>query len=305
MLRPAILFIVVVAALLAPSGAAAAQPPAAPTAYCYEHETDDGRPRPLCIRLASYTGDVCTTISRAAAIWRLPEGYFARLIWQESHFDANAVSGAGAEGIAQFMPETGRLQGLRNPYDPAEQLFRSARYLDALQRRFGNLGLAAAAYNGGENRVRSFIAGTGYLAAETLDYVEIVTGLPVTDWLAGEDLAPRYTLDPEKPFIAACLKLAEGRSLEAFTPPTAVIQPWGIQLKQFFSSATARRSFARLQQRFSVLADESLMLVAKRNPNFGRRLRYTVEIGRDTRAEAVELCKSVQKAGGACIVVRN
>jgi hypothetical protein len=161
---------------------AAASPP---TSYCFTRELDDGRPRRSCIRLGSYGADVCAAIERDALAAGLPPGYFARLIWQESHFDANAVSWAGAEGIAQFMPETGRLQGLGNPYNPAEALWRSAHYLAQLRSRFGNLGLAAAAYNGGENRVGRFIAGTGYLAAETLDYVQIVTGVPVTDWLAG------------------------------------------------------------------------------------------------------------------------
>src|SRR3982751_2829293 len=116
---------------------------AAPTpvrAYCFDRELDDGRARRVCIKLPSYTGDVCAAIERYAELWRLPPAYFARLVWQESHFDANAVSWAGAQGIAQFMPETGRLQGLRNPYDPAEELYRSARYLDFLTGKFGNLG---------------------------------------------------------------------------------------------------------------------------------------------------------------------
>jgi hypothetical protein len=301
---PIILALIVVLGLW-PSGPASAAPPPLKS-YCFDRELDDGRPRPLCIRLASYTGDVCAIIERAARFWTLPPAYFARLVWQESHFDANAVSWAGAEGIAQFMPETGRLQGLHNPYDPAEELWRSARYLNFLASKFGNLGLAAAAYNGGENRVSRFIKGTGYLAAETLDYVEIVTGVPVTEWLVGDVPGADYALQPKLPFQQACVELAENNKVIAFTPPTAVIQPWGIQVAQFFSSATARRAFARLQQRYSgVLGEEQLMLVAKRNPNFGAALRFTVEIGRDSREEAQKLCAALQKAGGACLVVRN
>src|SRR5665213_2335352 len=94
---------------------AAAAP--AVTSYCFDREIDDGRPRSVCIGIKTYTADICAAIERYATIWDLPPGYFGRLIWQESHFDANAMSFAGAEGIAQFMPETGRLQGLRNPYD--------------------------------------------------------------------------------------------------------------------------------------------------------------------------------------------
>src|SRR5665213_886369 len=117
---------------------AAAAP--AVTSYCFDRELDDGRPRPVCIHLTSYASDVCDAIARDAEASHLPPGYFARLIWQESHFDANAISPVGAEGIAQFMPSTARLQGVANPYNPAEALFRSAQYLDALRDRFGNLG---------------------------------------------------------------------------------------------------------------------------------------------------------------------
>ena len=102
------------------------------------------------------------------------------------------------------------------------------------------------------------------------------------------------------------MALAENASLKSFTPPTAIVQAWGIQIGQFFSEANARRNFERLQSKFSgVLGDEELMLVAKRNPNFGRALRFTVEIGRGSRAEAQTLCTTLLKAGGACLVVRN
>jgi transglycosylase-like protein with SLT domain/sporulation related protein len=276
------------------------------SAYCTLRLDGISRPRPDCIRLATYSRDVCNSIARNADDFGLPRGYFARLIWQESHFNPNAVSWAGARGIAQFMPETGRLQGLENPYNPAEELYRSARYLKFLRGKFGNLGLAAAAYNGGENRVGRFVAGTGYLAVETLDYVQRVTGAPVTDWLGDARPKTDFSLDPGKPFQQACVTLAETRSLRKFTPPTAVVQPWGIQVAQFFSSATARRAFSRIQKQFErVLGREPLMLVAKRNPNFGPALRYTVEVGRNSRKGAQELCAQLAKAGGACIVVRN
>lgn len=283
-----------------------AAPPAAVSSYCFDRELDDGRPRRSCIALANYGPDVCAVIERDALAAGLPPGYFARLIWQESHFDANAVSWAGAEGIAQFMPETGRLQGLGNPYNPAEALWRSAKYLDALRARFGNLGLAAAAYNGGENGVARFIAGTGYLAAETLDYVQIVTGVPVTDWLVGNVTRADYALADDKPFEQACENLAETSTLKTFTPPTAIVQPWGIQVAEFFSSATARRAFSRIQAQYpNVLGDEQLMLVARRNPNFGRALRFTAEVGRPNRKEAAALCAKLQQAGGLCLVIRN
>lgn len=299
-------FAIAAVVLAAPGTPTLASTAPAVSSYCFDRELDDGRPRSVCIRLSSYTADVCAAISADAQVSGLPPGYFARLIWQESHFDANALSPAGAEGIAQFMPETGRLRGLANPYNPAEELFRSAQYLGALRDRFGNLGLAAAAYNGGENGLARFIAGTGYLAAETLDYVQTITGAPVTDWLAGTTRPSDFALDPTKPFADACVAMAAANATSTFTPPTAIIEPWGIQLAQFFSAATARRAFARLQAQFSVaIGDEALMLVAKRNANFGPALRFTAEIGRETRGAAVDLCAKLQRAGGACLVVKN
>ena len=299
-------FAIAAVVLAAPATPSLASTAPAVSSYCFDRELDDGRPRSVCIRLSSYTADVCAAISADAQVSGLPPGYLARLIWQESHFDANALSPAGAEGIAQFMPETGRLQGLANPYNPAEELFRSAQYLGALRDRFGNLGLAAAAYNGGENGLARFIAGTGYLAGETLDYVQTITGAPVTDWLAGTTRPSDFALDPTKPFADACVAMAAANATSTFTPPTAIIEPWGIQLAQFFSAATARRAFARLQAQFSVaIGDEALMLVAKRNANFGPALRFTAEIGRETRGAAADLCAKLQHAGGACLVVKN
>ena len=80
-----------------------------------------------CIRLASYVADVCGVIETAARRNRLDPSFFARLIWKESLFDAAAVSPAGAQGIAQFMPGTAELRGLADPFNPAEALLASAR----------------------------------------------------------------------------------------------------------------------------------------------------------------------------------
>jgi Transglycosylase SLT domain len=70
--------------------------------------------------------DVCRTLEQAAAENSLPLEFFARVIWQESHFNARAVSSKGAKGIAQFMPGTAHWHGLRNPFNPIEALRHSA-----------------------------------------------------------------------------------------------------------------------------------------------------------------------------------
>jgi soluble lytic murein transglycosylase-like protein len=97
--------------------------------------------------------DICRALEQSAAENALPVEFFARVIWQESRFDAQAVSPKGAAGIAQFMPATASWHGLANPFDPVEALRHSAAYLRELLDRFGNLGLAAAAYNAGPARV--------------------------------------------------------------------------------------------------------------------------------------------------------
>src|SRR5262249_34070210 len=97
---------------------------------------------------------MCVLLGSVAAQNDLPLEFFWRLIWQESNFDPRAVSHKGAQGIAQFMPRTARWRGLADPFEPNQALFESARWLRELLDQFGNLGLAAAAYNAGPNRVQ-------------------------------------------------------------------------------------------------------------------------------------------------------
>jgi soluble lytic murein transglycosylase-like protein len=102
---------------------------------------------------------VCNALAAAAQENDLPIDFFTRLIWQESRFDPTAVSRAGAQGAAQFMPDTATRRGLSDPFDPLEAILKSAKLLRDLRREFGNLGLAAAAYNAGAGRVHDWLAG--------------------------------------------------------------------------------------------------------------------------------------------------
>jgi len=80
--------------------------------------------------------------------------------WLESGFQPQVISSAGAQGMMQFMPATGRRYGLRDPFDPAQALDAAARYLRDLQEMFGGrLDLILAGYNAGESAVRAFGAG--------------------------------------------------------------------------------------------------------------------------------------------------
>src|SRR6266481_9564364 len=116
--------------------------------------------------------EICRTLAQAAADNELPEEFFTRLIWQESRFDSGAVSPAGAQGIAQFMPQTAATRGLANAFEPLQALRESASYLRELRTTFrGNLGLAAAAYNAGPGSVEAWLARRRALPAETQAYV--------------------------------------------------------------------------------------------------------------------------------------
>jgi hypothetical protein len=127
---------------------------------------------------------VCQTIEGEAAASGLPAVFLARLLWTESGFSSSATSPTGAEGVAQFMPQTAAEWGLVDPRDPLESIHRAARLLVELDRHFGNLGLAAAAYNAGAARVEKWLRGLSGLPMETEFYVLAVTGRRVEDWAA-------------------------------------------------------------------------------------------------------------------------
>jgi soluble lytic murein transglycosylase-like protein len=130
---------------------------------------------------------VCQALQSAAHLNELPLEFLTRLIWQESRFNAHAVSPVGAQGIAQFMPETAAWIGLANPFDVADAITKSAELLRSLKSQFGNLGLAAAAYNAGPKRVADWLAGHRGLPRETQAYVLIVTGHAAQEWTTAAD----------------------------------------------------------------------------------------------------------------------
>lgn len=271
-----------------------------PTTTCHTLSAQE-----ICISQSNYTADVCAAIETYADHYSLPEGFFARLIWQESRFDPTAVSPVGAQGIAQFMPGTARLRALRDPFDPAEALAKSAEYLRFLEQKFGNLGLAAAAYNGGEGRVGRFITGGG-VAGETRAYVSIITGRPVDYWLSEEIEPADYSLSPDQPFQDACVDMAKAVPMPTFGPKAGQWQPWGVLLAQNFSPDIARAAFVRAQGRFpDLLNDKDLLLITTRNLSIGTRTRYSAQIGFPERKAAQEFCNTLQAAGGNCIVQKN
>lgn len=125
--------------------------------------------------------DLCNMLVDAARDNELPLSFFANLIWQESRFDSTAISPVGAMGIAQFMPDVAKELGL-DAFDVSAALPASAHLLQVLFRHFGNLGLAAAAYNAGPKRVATWLAKRIGLPRETRNYVQVITGQSAELW---------------------------------------------------------------------------------------------------------------------------
>lgn len=272
-----------------------------------EDFSKDARTPPAKVRTASGDYDeICRHIRQAAADNGLPEGFFTRIIWQESRFDPAARSRAGAEGIAQFMPATASSRGLLNPFDPADALRESASYLRELNRTFGNLGLAAAAYNAGPGRLTRWMSGKAQLPQETLSYVQLVTGQSIADWLSG---AAKWT-DEGTPNDLPCPALASltansDSAEQSDLPATSNWLPWGVQLLGDWTKGEVLANYEKLRRRhLAVLGDKDPMIVIAYGPS-GMTKRFLVRVAENTREEAELDCKDLQRQGVACFAIRN
>ena len=259
---------------------------------------------------------VCLMIEAAARANDLPLEFFARVIWQESRFQSGAVgpvtrNGQRAQGIAQFMPGTASERRLLDPFDPVQALPKSAEFLNQLRSQFGNLGLAAAAYNAGPRRVQEWLAGTGSMPQETRHYVSSITGATVEEWqVAGRggrisDRAAAHTTCQD---LMALLKRAPNYFVSRLEQSVQLgaAQPWGVQLAGGFNRDLAMAMYSRAMARLrNVIGDQTPTLLSTQNRNRGMRAFYQVRIGTDTRPAADDLCNRIGRAGGACFVLRN
>lgn len=111
-------------------------------------------------------------ITSAEQQYNLPPDMLARLLWQESRYREDIITGAtrspaGALGIAQFMPATARDMGI-DPLNTAQAIPAAARYLASLYRQTGTWTQALAAYNWGIGNVQR--KGIGAAPVETRNY---------------------------------------------------------------------------------------------------------------------------------------
>jgi hypothetical protein len=249
--------------------------------------------------------DICRAVEQDAAANELPVEFFARVIWQESRFNAEAVSSKGAQGIAQFMPQTADFRGLADPFDPIEALRNSASYLHDLRQKFGNLGLAAAGYNAGPGRVSAWLAGRRALPGETRNYVAIITGWTADAWASPSPPATPETTIPQG---IPCTRLAnlilapkeEQKRIAGYVPR------WGAQLTANWSEARAWATYRSLQKQYaSLIGDREPIVLRGRLPDLGSATRYIIRIADDNRGYLEKLCGKIIGAGGACVVLRN
>lgn len=248
---------------------------------------------------------LCGIVEAAAREQRLPINFFTRLIWRESAFQPGAVSPAGARGVAQFMPHTSSERGLDDPFDPAAAIPASAKFLAELAERFGNLGLAAAAYNAGPNAVADWVAGHGSLPIETRDYVLAITEHDVEEWRGGKAPASAPP-EPAGSCLTTVAKLSVARGPEGSPLVSGLFAPWGVQISASFSKGSALRAFAHAQHDYySVIGHMTPFVLGSVLRSRGTRPFYRVRLPAQTPGEAQRLCDRLQAAGGACAVMRS
>jgi Transglycosylase SLT domain/SPOR domain len=253
---------------------------------------------------------LCRMIDHAARQHDVPADFLTNLFWRESSFRERAVSPKGAQGIAQFMPYTAAERGLANPFDPEQAIPQAARLIADLAARFGNLGLAAAAYNAGPARVEKYLANEVGLPAETRSFVRLVTGIAADEWAA---MARGGRAVPKRPVqscqtLVATLRLPGRTPAEAGEEPIgeAPFAPWGVQLAANFSKERALASFSRMSERYAkVIGEVQPMVIGTRLRSRGTAAFYRVRLPAGTRAAAEQLCGKIRAAGGDCVVLRS
>ena len=245
--------------------------------------------------------EICKTLNASAVQNELPVEFFMRLIWQESKFDPHARSSKGALGIAQFMPRTAQSRGLIDPLQPSEALRESASFLSELRNTFGNLGLAAAAYNAGAGRVSAWLAGRAVLPGETQAFVRIITGRSAEEWAQSN---PPQWESSSLPQGIPCTEVAN-LIVENPQPKTAlnpVSAPWGVLIAGNWGRGKVMASFEQLRRQYPDILGEREPLVLRLR---ARALFYSVRIPESSRGEANRLCAKLRSRGAACVVLRN
>jgi hypothetical protein len=204
------------------------------------------------------------------------------------------------------MPKTALWRGLYNPFDPIEALRESASFLRELRTTFGNLGLAAAAYNAGPGRLSRWLSGKNSLPQETIEYVRIVTGKSIEEW--SSPISSRWTGVP-LPNDVPCSTLARLVSSSPTSLDKPVLPsnwaPWGVQLLGNWKQGEVLAGYEKLRRRhLAVLQDKEPLIVVTYGPS-GMSKRFLVRVAESTRQEAEQLCFKLRQEGTSCFAVNN
>jgi hypothetical protein len=158
-------------------------------------------------------------IREAVALHRVDEQLVRAVIQVESQFDARAISRAGARGLMQIMPATALRLGVADLFDPRQNILGGVKYLRLLLDMFqGDVSLAVAGYNAGENAVQRYNGVPPY--KETQGYVRKILGLLARgDSLPAARVAAEPTPPPRKPSVIYKWQDVHGRLFLSDTPP--------------------------------------------------------------------------------------
>lgn len=143
------------------------------------------------------------TIIAAGKQYGQDPALLTRQLRQESGFNPYAVSATGAAGLGQFEPATAKQYGV-DVNDTTSSIMGTAHYMRDLQARFGNEGLALAAYNWGPGNVSKWLrngADPAKMPSETRNYVSSIAQMPITSFLGDAGSAPGLPVQDSKPLV--------------------------------------------------------------------------------------------------------
>jgi len=196
---------------------------------------------------------------------------------------------------------------LQNPFDPVQALPKSAEFLRELRAQFGNLGLAAAAYNAGPQRVRDWLAGKRTLPSETQIYVRNVTGRSVQEWARPD----QKSLPVAIPTEMSCAEIQTAKLVAKPQSGSAVVQPkplseWGVQLVGDRSEIKALTVYRQLQKKHEAILGSYEPIIIRTTVKVSAAPIWTrVRIGADSREAAQTLCSRLRAVGENCLVQHN